>query len=67
MVAHTTTTTTEQPLLDTLLQQLQDVFLKLRELPLARPYDHRIHLLPGTAPVAIRPYRYPQLQKDELE
>jgi len=31
------------------------------------PYDHRIHLLPGTAPVAVRPYRYPQLQKDELE
>jgi hypothetical protein len=36
-------------------------------LPLARPYDHRIHLLPGTAPVAVWPYRYPQLQKDELE
>ena len=30
-------------------------------------YDHRIHLLPGTVPVAVRPYRYPQLQKDELE
>ena len=29
--------------------------------------DHRIHLLPGTAPVAVRLYRYPQLQKDELE
>lgn len=33
----------------------------------AGPYDHRIHLLPGTAPVAVRPYLYPQLQKDELE
>jgi len=29
--------------------------------------NHRIHLLPGTAPVAVRPYRYLQLQKDELE
>lgn len=67
MATRTTTTTTEQPLLDTLLQQLQDVFLKPRELPPVRPYDHRIHLLPGTAPVAIQPYRYPQLQKDELE
>jgi hypothetical protein len=26
-----------------------------------------IHLLPGTAPVAVRPYRYPQLLKDEVE
>ena len=30
-------------------------------------YDHHIHLLLGTAPVAVRPYRYPQLQKNELE
>jgi len=30
-------------------------------------HDHRIHLLPGSAPVAVRPYHYPQLQKDELE
>ena len=29
--------------------------------------DHRIHLLPGTSPVAVRPYRYPQLLKDEIE
>lgn len=36
-------------------------------LPPAHPCDHRIHLLPNTAPVAVRPYRYPQLQKDELE
>uniref|UniRef100_A0A8I6WK04 Uncharacterized protein n=1 Tax=Hordeum vulgare subsp. vulgare TaxID=112509 RepID=A0A8I6WK04_HORVV len=28
--------------------------------------SHRA-LLPDTAPVAVRPYRYPQLQKDELE
>ncbi|KAK1633151.1 hypothetical protein QYE76_007466 [Lolium multiflorum] len=36
-------------------------------LPPPRACDHRIHLLPGSAPVAVRPYRYPQLQKDELE
>lgn len=36
-------------------------------LPLTRECDHRIHLLPNTAPVAVCPYRYPQLQKDELE
>jgi hypothetical protein len=67
MAAHTTTTTTEQSLLDALLQQLPDVFLEPRGLPPTRPYDHRIHLLPGTAPVAVGPYRYLHQQKDELE
>ncbi|XP_066320654.1 uncharacterized protein [Miscanthus floridulus] len=55
------------PLLDSLLQQHGAIFDEPRGLPPARPYDHRIHLLPDTAPVAVRPYRYPQLQKDELE
>jgi hypothetical protein len=66
----TCTTTTvvvvepQQPLLDRLLQQHSTIFEEPRGLPLARPYDH---LLPGTAPVTVRPYRCPQLQKDELE
>jgi hypothetical protein len=55
------------PLLDELLCQHEAVFDTPRGLPPARPYDHRIHLLPETAPVAVRPYRYPQMQKDELE
>ena len=58
---------TQQPLLDRLLQQHIGIFDEPQGLPPARPYDHRIHLLPDTAPVAVRPYRYPQLQKDELE
>jgi hypothetical protein len=49
------------PLLDRLLQQHGAVFEEPRGLPPVRPYDHQIHLLPGTAPMAIRPYRYPQL------
>jgi len=53
--------------LDHLLQQHDDLFDEPQGLPPAQVYDHRIHLLPGTAPVAVRPYRYPQLQKDELE
>jgi hypothetical protein len=36
-------------------------------LPPACPYDHCIHLLLSTAPIVVRSYRYPQLQKDELE
>jgi hypothetical protein len=56
-----------RPLLDRLLDQFGSIFEEPRGLPPARPYDHRIHLLPGTAPVAVRPYHYPHLQKDELE
>ena len=29
--------------------------------------DHRIHLLPNTKPVNVRPYRYPYFQKTEIE
>jgi hypothetical protein len=58
---------TEPELLDTLLGSFDDVFAEPTGLPPVRPCDHRIHLLPDTAPVAVRPYRYPQLQKDELE
>jgi hypothetical protein len=54
-------------MLDRLLEHHAAIFEEPQGLPPARPYDHRIHLLPGTAPVAFRPYRYPQLQKDELE
>lgn len=59
--------TSEPALLDKLLQSFDDVFTTPQGLPPARACDHRIHLLPNTAPVAVRPYRYPQLQKDELE
>jgi hypothetical protein len=51
----------QQPLLDELLLQHSAIFNTPRGLPPGRPYDHRIHLLRGTAPVAVRPYRYPQL------
>jgi hypothetical protein len=56
-----------QPLLDWLLLEFASIFDEPRGLPSERPYDHRIHLLPGTALVVVRPSRYPQLQKDELE
>jgi hypothetical protein len=57
----------DHPLLTHLLQQHGDIFKEPQGLPPPRACDHRIHLLPGSAPVAVRPYRYPQLQKDELE
>jgi hypothetical protein len=48
----------QQPLLDRLLLQHSAIFEEPCGLPPARPYDHRIHLLPGTAPVVVRLYRY---------
>ena len=54
-------------LLDNLLQSYEDLFEEPRGLPPARRHDHHIRLLPGTTLIAVRPYRYPQLLKDEIE
>lgn len=58
-LAARTATASPQPLLDRLLHQYMEVFEEPCGLPPAHPYDHCIHLLPGTAPVAVHPYRYP--------
>lgn len=60
-------TCTNNELIDTLLQEFEGLFAYPIDLPPARILYHRIHLLLGPAPMAIRPYRYPHLQKDELE
>jgi hypothetical protein len=51
----------EHPLLTQLLLQHDDLFAEPQGMPPVREYDHHIHLPPGTDPVAVRPYRYPQL------
>ncbi len=56
-----------EDLLPRLLDDFADIFAEPQGLPPARPIDHRIHLKADMQPVAVRPYRYPQLQKDELE
>lgn len=61
------TTCTNEDLLDALLLEFEGLFVEPMGLPLERHLDHRIHLLPGSAPVAVQPYRYPHLQKDDLE
>ena len=36
-------------------------------LPPIRDHDHVIHLIQGSVPPKIRPYRYPYVQKSEIE
>ena len=54
-------------LLTTILDEFAAVFAEPSGMPPARASDHDITLLPGAAPVAVRPYRYPTAHKDELE
>ncbi|XP_042008927.1 uncharacterized protein LOC121757445 [Salvia splendens] len=49
------------------LDEFGSVFRVPTGMPPVRPYDHRIHLLPGSKPVNVRPYRYPYFQKNEIE
>lgn len=43
------------------------VFADPTSLPPQRKQDHFIHLDPLAKPINVRPYRYPQYQKDEIE
>jgi hypothetical protein len=64
--SHLHSATTDN-VLQCLLDEFADVFATPTSLPPSRPVDHRIHLLPGTAPIVVRPYRYPQLLKDKIK
>lgn len=48
-------------LLDELLSEYADIFASPIGLPPQRRHDRQIHLLPGTATIAVRPYRYPHI------
>lgn len=50
-----------------LLQEFAMLFSEPAGLPPSRAYDHAIHLLPGSQPFRLRPYRYTPEQKDEIE
>ena len=43
------------------------VFETPKGLPSIRDHDHAIHLIPGSFPPNIRPYRYHYVQKSEME
>lgn len=50
-----------------LIQKFKVVFEEPTSLPPVREVDHRILIDPGVKPISIRPYRYPQFQKPEIE
>ena len=43
------------------------VFETPKGIPPISDHDHAIHLIPGSVPPKIRPYRYPYVQKREIE
>lgn len=49
------------------IEEFKAVFGKPIGLPPKRAFDHQIPLKERTAPIPIRPYRYPHYQKIEIE
>lgn len=59
---------TEVPIfLQSLIQEYGHVFYMPGGLPPKRDREHAIVLREGANPVNVRPYRYPHIQKDEIE
>lgn len=55
------------PVVREVLEKFTPVFEVPTGMPPRREFDHRIHLLPHSKPVNVRPYRYPYFQKNEIE
>lgn len=53
--------------LEPLLEEYSQLFAVPQGLPPKRSHDHAIILKEGASPVNVRPYRYPQVQKNEIE
>jgi hypothetical protein len=56
-----------EPELVLLLNRFKEVFHKPTGLPPPRLQNHTIPLMEGKGPVKVRPYRYPQSQKEQIE
>lgn len=55
------------PLIDELLADFKDLFVEPKALPPNRTLDHAINLKPNAEPINVRSYRYPPIQKTEIE
>lgn len=54
-------------LVHTVLESFDDVFHMPADLPLKRSHEHATNLREGRGSISVRPYRYPHVQKDEIE
>lgn len=50
-----------------MLEEFPQVFAEPYGLPPSRGKEHVIVLNPGSKPVSVRPFRYPQAQKEKIE
>jgi hypothetical protein len=57
----------EHPVLVQLLQRFQQIFEEPTTIPEQRQFDHKIVLKDSTKAVDVKPYRYAQVQKREIE
>ena len=55
------------PQVTTLLNTYAPIFEEPKELPPSRGKEHAIVLKPDAQPVSVRPFRYPQVKKEEIE
>jgi hypothetical protein len=67
LLAHPVLMAADTDLLEDLLSTFSNLFTEPAGLPPQRDCYHEIRLLLGTPPVAVRPYRYAYIQKQELE
>lgn len=63
----TVLTSTEQAQWRHVLDKFPSIFKDPTELPPSHVSDHRIQLKPGVQSISVRPYRYGNVQKDEIE
>ena len=68
MIAHNSTSfPSEKKLKKKFLDNHSKVFDTPKGHPPIRDHDHAIHLIPGSVPPNTRAYRYPYVQKSEIE